>query len=159
MEFNNSYIPGPLHRNPVRDDVPYAWPPEGGGARHYQYQLLSDWFGGLAVAYKRSMDGAELPYPLVIVRDPLGIFDYQKKGDKGYMLLQGGAYYAYQAPCPTEFPPPLPPPPSDSGACCIPVSLDVVCTESTQTDCDIANGVWVGFGSTCDSNPCEGVQF
>lgn len=67
----------------------------------WQYQLTTDWYGGLATADKKSMDGGDA-IESVTIRDPLSIFDYQEDGDKGYMVKKDNKYYAIQAPCENE---------------------------------------------------------
>ncbi len=39
------------------------------------------------------------------------------------------------------------------GACCV-IGL---CSEVTQEECDLLGGEWLGYGTTCDPNPCPAV--
>jgi len=132
------------------------------GADHMQYQLITDWFGGLALAVRKDMDGSLLENPYIIVRDPLGIFSYQKAGDKGYMVNECGKYYAWQAPCgnnPAPIPTPDVDPETPTGACCVPKSVpgDNFCQVTTQVDCAAAGGLWLGAGTSCTPGICDGV--
>ena len=128
----------------------------------FEYQLLTDWFGGLAMAYKRSMEGGELPNPYVLIRDRLGIFSFQKKGNKGHMVLECGNYYARQAPCdnPVQDSSVYPDPPPQTGAvgaCCVELGVGKFgCAVTTESQCISAGGTWKGGGTSCgDYSICE----
>lgn len=122
-----------------------------GDADHYQYQLITDWFGGLAIAVRKDMDGNLLVFPYVVLRDPLAIFTYQRSGDRGYMVYSDGKYYAMQAPCGTNPAPDPTIPPGTTGACCFSKSSpgDYFCEEMTETDCTAAGGQYLGDGVAC----------
>ena len=123
--------------------------------KFFQYQLLTDWYGGLAIAYKRTMDGGTATDPLyVTVRDPLGIFSYQRAGSKGYMVKECGKYYAIQAPC-DNLNAPTPPNPGDTGACCISLSGSWVCEDLTDDECAALGGIFQGTSTTCATLPLD----
>ena len=121
---------------------------------HFQYQLLTNWSGGLAVAYVKTMDGVVLG-PVVPVRDPLAIFSYQKRDDRGYMVYQPHVdkFYAIQAPCGRAIAPP--PPPPTTGACCYYTDGAWQCSDIAEADCsNIAISVWKGLGTECATTSC-----
>lgn len=121
----------------------------------WQYQLLSDWYGGAALAYKRSMQGGAALNPYVIVYDPQSIFDYQITGDQGYMIYDCGEHYAIQAGCDHWGLPTPPPSGEDYGACCVPITVtDTVCQIVTATECAQLGGTYQGDGSSCVPFPC-----
>ncbi|MEM7557760.1 MAG: hypothetical protein AAF394_01430 [Planctomycetota bacterium] len=133
--------------------------------RFYQYQLLANWFGGLALAQAKTMDGDALTQPaMVLLRDPMLIFDYQFRGDRGYMFDKttegvGTRFYAIQAPCGNN---PSPDPTFSGGnapvgACCLHLgSGEYQCFESTQSDCVGSGGVYKGDSTACgDLTICD----
>lgn len=121
------------------------------GDTHYDYLLITEWLGGIALARKRTMDMVDLNQ-IVIVRDPRGIFSYQRVGNGGIMFHQPAVdkYYAVQANCQNT--PTLPTDPV--GACCYQSSSGWDCFESTQADCTAFGGVWKGEGTTCVEDGC-----
>ena len=122
------------------------------GDIHYDYELITSWFGGIALASKRSMDQADLG-ETVIVRDPRGIFSFQKPGDGGIMVYQPPAdhYYAIQANCRST--PNLPVDPV--GACCYYSAQDgYSCFDATSADCVAFGGTWKGEGTSCETATC-----
>jgi hypothetical protein len=116
--------------------------------RFFQYQLLSNWYGGIALATRMSMDGVSSG-KIVVVRDPLGIFSYLHSGDCGYMVYTvEDKFYAIQAPCENKASKP-----SGLGACC----LDGVCYDEVDpTDCSSAGGTHQGAGTDCTTVSCPG---
>lgn len=116
---------------------------------HFQYQLLTNWFGGIALARLKDMDGIDMG-AIVIVRDPLAIFAYQHAGDKGYMVYQPhkDKYYAIQAPCGTT------PVVQTTGACCFQSGSEWDCFDATSADCSDFGGIWAGAGTKCESTEC-----
>lgn len=117
----------------------------------YQYQLRTKWYGGLAMAYVKSMDGYNFGQT-VIINNPLGEASYQKVGDKGEMIFQPGVgkYYWIQSPCSTNTVPPEDP----TGACCVTVEGEWVCFVATEADCDATSGVYHGDGTDCETVTC-----
>lgn len=47
------------------------------------------------------------------------------------------------------------PPGSEGGACCF---ADGNCSVLSQSECEVGGGSYLGDGTSCDPNPCEGVQ-
>lgn len=138
------------------DGAALDWPevPEYSGQQgdvHYDYVLLTNWFGGIALAQKRTMDQADLG-EIVIIRDPRGIFDFQRAGDGGIMFYQPATdrYYAVQADCDT-----MPVAPVDPvGACCYQSSDGYDCFDATNADCTEFGGTWKGSGTSCAVDGC-----
>ncbi len=60
-------------------------------------------------------------------------------------IAMGGVYYG--GPCDPN------PCPQPEGACCVIGN----CSITTQEECDLAGGEWLGMGTTCDPNPCPAV--
>lgn len=120
-------------------------------SRFFMYFLVTPWFGGLAIAYRFSMDGVNSGKK-VLLRDPLGIFSYQKAGDPGYMVYtENDAFYAIQAPCNVGTPPDEEDP---TGACCYSsASGSSYCLVTTASAC-FGQGTYKGDGTTCSPDPC-----
>ncbi len=115
--------------------------------RFFQYTLITPWSGGLAIAYRYSMDGVNSGKK-VLLRDPLGIFSYQQYGDSGYMVYtEEDKFYAIQANCNIGSPPPIEDP---TGACC----YGSYCVVSTASDCAMY-GTYKGDGTVCSPSPCS----
>jgi hypothetical protein len=66
----------------------------------YRFTLNASLSGGTADADILLMDGTDTLIDDDVL-DPLGIFSTLDVDDVGLCLLQGGAYYVIQAPCPT----------------------------------------------------------
>ncbi len=108
--------------------------------RHFQYTLLTEWYGGLAIALRKSMDGVSSGMK-VVVRDPLNIYGYQSYGDRGYMTYTvEDRFYATDGPCGSAPTPPVAP----IGRC----ETSGDCINSTQADCVAIGGTWTA-GVTC----------
>ena len=158
IEFDAVFGPDPdlfpnrwRNAGPIRDD--YYLPPMGGSRFydiHFQYELITNWFGGIALANKKDMDGNSLSQ-IVIVRDPLAIFAYQRTGDKGYMVYQPHVdkYYAIQAPCGTAAPVV-----QVTGACCYQSGSTWNCFNATSMVCADFGGIYKGNGTSCASTEC-----
>ena len=71
------------------------------GAVLYRFTLNAAWTAGVADADILEMDGTDTTIDADVL-DPLGIFASLGIDDPGLCLLQGGAYYVIQAPCPEE---------------------------------------------------------
>ena len=71
----------------------------GGGVSLWRFTLNEDWASGGADADILEMDGTDTTTDADVL-DPLGIFATLGTGDAGLCILQGGIYYAIQAPCP-----------------------------------------------------------
>lgn len=117
----------------------------------YQYELRTNWYGGMALAYVKSMDGASFGQT-VLIRNPLGEASYQKAGDKGEMIFKPGTnqYFWIQAPCGTTNTPPA----GATGACCYTTSEGWLCVVSTEADCDDIGGTYKGDGTNCETSSC-----
>lgn len=113
--------------------------------RLWQYELQSNWFGGLAVAFRLTPEGVNTG-KLVIVRDPLAIFDYLEAGDRGWMIYTTqDAFYAIQAPC-EETAGGGTPPVGNTGACL----FEEGCIEGvSDVQCSSMGGTYLGNGSSC----------
>ena len=71
----------------------------GTGVTFWRFTLNEAWSSGVADADILEMDGTDTTTD-ADVNDPLGIFADLGSGDAGICFLQGGAYWAIQAPCP-----------------------------------------------------------
>lgn len=69
------------------------------GATLYRFTLNANFNTGTADADIIEMGGTDTTIDANVL-DPLGIFATLLNGDAGLCILQGGSYYAIQAPCP-----------------------------------------------------------
>lgn len=116
--------------------------------RKFQYYLLTNWVGGLAIARRYSIDGVNSGKS-VLLRDPKGIFAYQHAGDSGYMFYsEANRFYAFQADCDAMD---IEEPPETVGACMFSEegSETLYCFILDETSCDDWGGSYQGDGITC----------
>lgn len=84
----------------IEDDVMRAFVNSGGGIRLYRFTLNASLASGTADADILEMSGSDTGLDEDVL-DPLGIFaSLTAVGSPGLCLLQDGAYYVIQAPCP-----------------------------------------------------------
>jgi hypothetical protein len=103
--FNKADAAALLEKIEMRDEITQATRRSGrrgggtSGVTFWRFTLNEAWTAGVADADILEMDGTDTTTD-ADVHDPLGIFSTLGNGDPGICFLQGGVYYAIQAPCP-----------------------------------------------------------